>query len=77
MTPDNGRTTIRYERNGLMSAAHLTSDDGGCAYVFCALPGGRPWFALRADGPATTITNAPQCETHRDFVRFVTTRFGS
>lgn len=68
---------IRFERNAMMSAAHLSADDGGRAYVFCALPGGRPWFALTRDGHATTITNAPQCDTHKDFVAFVTERFGS
>lgn len=78
MTTDNERTTIRYERNGLMSVAHLASDDGGRAYVFCSLPGGRPWFSFNGDGQiATPVTNAPQCDTHKDFVSFVNGRFGS
>ena len=70
-------TTIRFERNAMMSAAHLSHDDGGRAYVFCSIPGGRPWFAFTRDGDAIEITNAPQCDTHRDFTRFVTVRFGS
>jgi hypothetical protein len=71
-------TTIRFERNALMSAAHLTdSDDGGSAFVFCSIPGGTPMFAFSRDGLATSVTNAPQCNTHRSFVAFVTARFGS
>lgn len=70
-------TTIRYERNAMMSAAHLAHDDGGRAYVFCAIPGGRPFFSFDAEGRNnTSIVNAPQCETHRDFVKFVNERFG-
>ena len=71
-------TTIRFERNAMMSAAHLSHDDGGKAYVFCSLPGGRPWLSLsiRGDNPVS-ITNAPTCETHRDFTRFVNQRFGN
>lgn len=69
-------TRFRWERNALMAAAHLTADDGGSSYVFCALPGGTPWFALRRDGPATTIVGAPTCDAFSDFKRFVTERFG-
>lgn len=68
-------TTIRYERNAMMSAAHLEHDDGGRAFVFCAIPGGRPMFAFDPKGPTTTVTNAPTCDTHRQFVAFVTERF--
>jgi hypothetical protein len=69
-------TTIRYERNAMMSAATLTDEDGGTGYVFCALPGGRPWFSLTWNGAAVQITNAPQCDTHAEFRRFVAERFG-
>jgi len=70
--------TIRYERNAIMSAAHLSHEDGGQAHVFCAIPGGTPWLQMRSyGGPRVTITNAPQCETHREFVAFVSERFGS
>ena len=70
--------TIRYERNAIMSAAHLTHDDGGQAHVFCAIPGGRPWLQLRLDQKfPISITNAPQCDTHREFVAFVKERFAS
>lgn len=71
-------TTIRYERNAMMSAAHLTHEDGGQAHVYCAIPGGRPWLQMRPDQRhPISITNAPACDTHRDFVTFVTERFAS
>lgn len=71
-------TSIRFERNALMSAAHLTSDDGGRAFVFCSIPGGRPWFSFDIRGDShTSITDAPPCDTHREFVTFVSERFGS
>jgi hypothetical protein len=70
------RTTIRFERNPMMGAAHLRSDDGGRAWVFCSIPGGRPWFSLNIRGDhGTPVTNAPQCDTHRAFEAFVRERF--
>ena len=69
-------TTIRFERNAMMSAAHLSHADGGKAYVFCAIPGGRPWLSLTRDGDRISITNAPTCDNHRQFAAFVTDRFG-
>lgn len=69
-------TTIRYERNAMMSAAHLSHDDGGQAHIYCAIPGGRPWMQMRLDQRhPITITNAPACDTHKAFVAFVTERF--
>ena len=68
--------TIRYERNAMMSAAHLCADDGGRAYVFCAIPGGTPWFSLDTGGRnPVSIVGAPSCATHREFVAFVNRRF--
>lgn len=69
-------TTIRYEHNAMMSVAHLSHDDGGRGEIYCSIPGGRPWLALSGGG-RITIVNAPQCDTHRAFVAFVTERFGS
>lgn len=72
------RTHIRFERNAMMSAAHLTADDGGTCYVFCSIPGGRPWMALDIRGDRrVSIVNGPQCETHAEFKSFVTERFGA
>lgn len=60
----------------MMSAAHLSHDDGGMAYVFCSIPGGHPWLSMstRGDFPVA-IVNAPPCATHREFVAFVNGRF--
>ena len=70
-------TKIRFERNAMMSAAHLTSDDGGSSFVFCSIPGGTPQFALTPQSrTSTTVANAPQCETHKQFEAFVRERFG-
>jgi len=72
-------TKIRFERSGMMSAAHLSEDDtDGTAFVFCAIPGGTPQFQVsRESRYATPVANAPQCETHKDFVRFVRERFAN
>lgn len=70
-------TSIRFEHNAMMSAAHLTADDGGTAFVFCSIPGGQPMFQLSPTSQtATAVVNAPTCQTRREFVQFVTERFG-
>lgn len=70
-------TKIRYERGAMMSAAHLSADDGGSAFVFCAIPGGTPQFQIARDAKyASTVVNAPTCDTHAEFVKFVNERFG-
>lgn len=70
---------IRYERNAMISAAHLSSEDGGKAFVWCSIPGGSPFFQLgdgRTPAVCSSVVNGPECETHADFVRFVNERFG-
>ena len=71
-------TKIRFGRNPLQAVAHLTdSDDDGRAFVFCGLPGGRPFFTFDLRSPfASAVANAPQCDTFAEFKRFVTERFG-
>lgn len=67
-------TKVRFERNAMMSAAHLSHDDGGRGLIFCSIPGGRPWLQL-SGGEPITIVNAPQCDTHAEFKAFVIERF--
>ncbi len=70
-------TRIRYERGAMISCAHLTSDDGGNGFVFCAIPGGTPQFQIdRASLYASPVINAPTIDTHKAFVAFVNERFG-
>lgn len=72
-------TKIRFERNAMMGAAHLTdTDDGGSAFVFCPIPGGTPMFQVNRDSRyASPVVNAPTCDTHKQFEAFVTERFGA
>jgi hypothetical protein len=73
----NMPTSFRWEHNAMMAACTLTADDGSAAFVFCGLPGGTPQFQMDPSSTiATTVVNAPQCETFADFKRFVTERFG-
>jgi hypothetical protein len=70
-------TTFRFEQGPMVSAAHLTSDDGGKGFVFCAIPGGTPQFQVSRDSRyASPVVNAPAIDSHRAFVAFVRERFG-
>lgn len=70
-------TTIRFERNAMMSAAHLSAEDGGTSFVFCSIPGGTPQFQTNPRSQyASAVVGAPACNTHREFVAFVNERFG-
>jgi hypothetical protein len=70
-------TKIRWEQNAMIAAAHLSSDDGGKAFIFCSIPGGRPMFQFsRDDRAAMPIEGAPECMNVKQFRAFVTERFG-
>lgn len=71
-------TKIRFEQNAIMAAAHLTdTEDDGYAFVFCSIPGGTPQFQTDPKSQhATTVVNAPQCDTVKQFKAFVIERFG-
>lgn len=69
-------TKITFHRNAMMSQATLTYEDGGRGFVFCSIPGGRPWFTLDPNSQMmTTVVNAPACDTDREFRTFVKERF--
>ena len=70
-------TKIRFERNAMMSLAHLTAEDGGKSFIFCAVPGGKPTFTFDlASKNAFPVADGPTCETHKEFEAFVRERFG-
>lgn len=75
---ETDRTTIRFTRSAMISQATLTADDGGRpAYVFCAIPGGKPWMTFDPKSQQViSITNAPSCDNHGEFKAFVSKRFG-
>jgi hypothetical protein len=69
-------TKITFARNAMMSQATLTDPDGGRAFVFCSIPGGRPWFTLDPNSQMSTpVSDAPSCDTDREFRAFVRKRF--
>ena len=67
-----------FHNNGIMVQATLQSTDENSRpfYVFCSIPGGRPWatFDPRSQ-QKIPITNAPECETFKEFKAFVIERF--
>jgi len=77
MTPTTiPATQVRFDRNAMMAQATLTTSDGTTSFVFCSIPGGRPWFTPNwQEGPRISISDAPQCDNHTDFQRFVIARF--
>jgi hypothetical protein len=68
---------VRFARNAMIWAAHLSRDDGGTAFVFMAHPGGQPIFQHDWRSPfGWPVLDPPEIGTYDAFKRFVTDRFG-
>ncbi len=68
-----GTMMNRFSRNPLVSKATLESG----AILYCSIPGGKPRFTFSTESMVSTdITDAPICDSHAEFVRFVNDRFG-
>lgn len=70
-------TRFTFERGPMVSACHLTAEDGGSGFVFCAIPGGIPQYQTSRDSRyASPVVNAPPMMSHKQFVTFCRDRFG-
>jgi len=72
------KTRATFERNALMSAAMLISDDPDARpfYVFCSIPGGKPFASFNSDGTKPIgVVGAPTIASHSQFKSFVCERF--